>query len=242
MNGPLQGQEVVSATIGVNYPTLQIDVEFTAMRGDVIGLVGPNGSGKTTILRTIAGLRPLDQGRIVINGVTVDEPAADVLIDPQQRNVGVVFQDYRLFPNLSALDNVAFGLQCRGHKRSAARATASEWLDRLDLSSHRNHKPSTLSGGQAQRIALARALAIEPDLLLLDEPLAAIDRNSRSAIRNDLRRYLQAFGGVAIVVSHQLDDVRVLANRVISVDAGRITQTGLSEVMKIPPTAGSSLT
>lgn len=139
------------------------------------------------MLRAFARLRALDRGQIAINGVVVDDPDGDVLIDAQKRKVGVVFQDYRLFPHLSALDNIAFGLRSRGLKCSAARRIAAEWLDRLDLASHGDYKPATLSGGQAQRVALARALAIQPDVLLLDEPLAAIDPDSRAPIREDRR-------------------------------------------------------
>src|SRR5205085_7876386 len=128
-----------------------------------------------TILRALAGLQPIDRGRITINGRVVDDSAADVLVAPQDRRVGVVFQDYRLFAHLSALDNVAFGLRCRGTSRPEARRTAREWLERLDVADHAGHRPAALSGGQAQRVALARALATEPDVLLLDEPLAAID-------------------------------------------------------------------
>lgn len=241
MNIVAKESSFISAMIGVDYPELRVEVAIDAARGDIIGLVGPNGAGKTTVLRALAGLRSLDRGRIVINHAIVDDPAADVLVESQHRKVGVVFQDYRLFPHLSALDNVAFGLRSHGHRRAAARKLAAEWLDRLELASHRDHKPSALSGGQAQRVALARALAVNPDLLLLDEPLAAIDPESRSRIQEDLRHHLSSFDGVTIIVSHRYQEVRALADRAIILTAGQITWAGPSADLPEPSTVESSL-
>jgi molybdate transport system ATP-binding protein len=221
----------LQASVGVDYPSLSVDVEVTANAGESLGLVGRNGAGKTTVLRAIAGLRALDRGSISLNGTTVDDPLNDTFVEPQRRKVGVVFQDYRLFPHMSALDNVAFGLRCASHDRKAARAKAAEWLSRLDLADHADNRPATLSGGQAQRVALARALAIEPDVLLLDEPLAAIDPEARQRIRDDLARYLAGFNGVTVVVSHQHDDIRVLADRAIVVEHGRVSWSGPSSAL-----------
>ncbi len=233
MNGPdAPSMSFLHAVVGVDFPALTVDVELTAEAGQSLGLVGRNGAGKTTVLRAIAGLRPLDRGRISLNGTLIDDPSTDTFVEPQKRKVGVVFQDYRLFPHLSALDNVAFGLRCASHDRKAARAKASEWLTRLDLADHADNRPATLSGGQAQRVALARALAIEPDVLLLDEPLAAIDPDARQRIRSDLARYLTGFQGVTVIVSHQHDDIRVLADRAIVVEHGRVSWSGpASELM-----------
>jgi molybdate transport system ATP-binding protein len=192
----------VDANIVVNFPQLCVDVSLQAERGDVVGIVGANGAGKTTLLRALAGLQPVDGGRIRINNLVVDDTEANVFVAPERRRVGVVFQEYRLFPHLSALDNVAFGLRCQKINRKTARARAMQWLTHVDLASHGESKPSQLSGGQAQRVALARALATEPDVLLLDEPLAAIDPDSRHRIRVDLARYLDDFNGVSVFVSH----------------------------------------
>ena len=217
---------VLQASMVVRHPLLSVEVDLRAGAGEVIGLVGPNGAGKTTVLRAIAGLRAIDAGRIIINGVVMDDPLTNVLAAPQHRQVGLVFQDYRLFPHLSALDNVAFGLVCTGTPRAQARGEAGEWLDRLALASHAHHKPRALSGGQCQRVALARALVRRPTVLLLDEPLAAIDSESRRQIRDELGTFLQSFAGVTVVVSHNVDDVKALAQRAVVLDEGKVVWHG----------------
>lgn len=217
---------MLDAHVVIAYPRVHIDVHLTARSGEIVGLVGPNGSGKTTVLRAIAGLAPIDAGRITIGQTVVDEPNAAVLVSPQDRHVGVVFQDYRLFGHLTALENVAFALRCRGRNRVTARAESMQWLERFDLADHAHHRPTTLSGGQAQRVALARALATDPAVLLLDEPLAAIDPQSRGEIRDDLARYLDDFAGVTVLVSHHHDDIVALASTAFALDAGRVTWSG----------------
>lgn len=215
------GSEFLYAEIGVNFPSLSVDVALSGTRGDVIGLVGPNGAGKTTVLRAIAGLQPLDHGRIVLGAETVDDPVGRTFVAPAKRRIGVVFQDYRLFPHLSVVENVAFGLRARSVPKSQARSTALDCLRRVGMAEFGATSPSTLSGGQAQRVALARALATNPEILLLDEPLAALDPDARLRIRDDLRRYLDGFAGVTIIVSHQHDDISALANQVIVLADGR---------------------
>lgn len=221
-------RSTLDANIRVDFPALRLDVQLSVAAGEVLGLVGPNGSGKTTILRAIAGLQPLAAGRIHINGVVVDDPQAEVHIAPQDRRVGVVFQDYRLFPHLSARDNVAFGLRCNGKRRADARRIADEWIERVELGAHRDHRPNALSGGQAQKVALARSLAVEPDVLLLDEPLAAVDPGTRTSLGEDLGRYLASFSGATVMVSHDREEIRARTNRVIVIQAGRATWTGPS--------------
>ena len=206
--------------------TFRLDVELTIEDGETVAVLGPNGSGKTTLFRCLAGLLPIDGGRIELDGVALDDPARDVFVRPERRPVAVVFQDYLLFPNLTALENVAFGLRARGIAKHEARDRAEGWLERVGLADHAHHRPRALSGGQAQRVALARALATEPRLLLLDEPLAALDAGTRSDVRRDLRRHLATFAGVRILVTHDPVDAYALADRVVILEAGRVVQTG----------------
>lgn len=215
--------------------TLDLDMALTAADGDIVAVLGPNGAGKSSLLRALAGLRPLDAGHIRLDGATLDDPVHRVFVPPERRPVGFVFQDYLLFANLSALENVAFGLRARGMSGREARRQAVEWIERVGLTDHARHLPSALSGGQAQRVALARALATKPRLLLLDEPLAALDAATKAAVRRDLRRHLAAFAGVRLIVTHDPTDAYALADRVIIVEHGRVTQEGtLAEVAARP--------
>src|SRR5262249_46453447 len=154
--------------------TFTLALEVSAIAGEVVAVLGPNGAGKSTFLAALAGLVPLQRGRVELDGRLLEDAATDVRIAPEQRAAGVVFQDSLLFPHLSVLDNVAFGLRCRGASRAAARSAARRSLGDADLASLATVRPAHLSGGQAQRVALLRALAITPALLLLDEPLAAL--------------------------------------------------------------------
>lgn len=215
-----------------------LDLALTAAAGQVVALVGPNGAGKSTALRALAGLVPLARGgRIVLDGAVVDAPGEVRAVAPQLRGVGMVFQDYLLFPHLSVIENVAFGLRSRGVPRREARAAAADWLAAVELAEYAGRKPRQLSGGQAQRVALARALAPRPRLLLLDEPLAALDATTRGRTRTLLRRHLAAFAGVAVLVSHDPLDAMVLADRIIVVEDGREVQQGTpAEVARRPRT------
>ncbi|WP_370144929.1 ABC transporter ATP-binding protein [Streptacidiphilus sp. EB129] len=207
-------------------PPFRLDVELSARPGQVLALLGPNGAGKSTALRALAGLTPLTGGRLTLDGRTLEQPDARLRVPPEQRPVGVVFQDYLLFPHLSALDNVAFGLRTRGLRKAAARAEAAEWLERVGLAEQAGARPRTLSGGQAQRVALARALAPHPRLLLLDEPMAALDARTRLDVRTQLRRHLAAFDAVAVLVTHDPLDAMVLADRLTVIEDGRAVQHG----------------
>ncbi|MCU0270312.1 MAG: ABC transporter ATP-binding protein [Acidimicrobiales bacterium] len=202
--------------------TLHADLEAEA--GEILAVVGPNGSGKTTLLHTIAGLRALSAGFARIGTATVDDPTARTWVPAHRRRVGFVFQDLRLFPHLDVVDNVAYGLRRRGVDRTTARRQAEQWLARVGIAELVRARPRTLSGGQAQRVALARALVTEPDVLLLDEPMSALDADSRLAIRGELRRHLDAYDGIALVIAHDLLDVVGLAARVVVLDEGRVVQ------------------
>ncbi|MPY38354.1 ABC transporter ATP-binding protein [Streptomyces adustus] len=210
----------LDARLVVDRGTFRLDVALTAAPGDVVALLGPNGAGKTTALRVLAGLVPPSGGHLRLDGVPLDGTP------PESRPVGVVFQDYLLFPHLTALDNVAFGPRCQGSSKAQARALAAQWLDRMGLADHADAKPRRLSGGQAQRVALARALATRPRLLLLDEPLAALDARTRLEVRGRLRRHLAEFEAVAVLVTHDPLDAMVLADRLVVVEDGRVVQEG----------------
>ncbi len=215
----------------------RLDVDFEAAPGEVVAVLGPNGAGKSTLLRAVAGLTALTEGRIALNGVPLDDVPNAVFRSADQRPIGLVFQNYRLFPHLSVLDNIAFGPRARSVGRRAARAQAAAWLERLGLSTFAGAKPGALSGGQAQRVALARALAAQPDLLLLDEPLAALDARTRLEVRSELRRYLADFAGPTLLITHDPLDAMVLADRLLVVEDGRIVQAGTpAEIARRPHT------
>jgi molybdate transport system ATP-binding protein len=222
----------LDARLIVTRPAFALDIALDVAPGEVVALLGPNGAGKSTALRALAGLTALsDGGHIALDGRPLHTLPAD------QRPIGMVFQDYLLFPHLSALDNVAFGPRCRGVSKREARRVAAALLDRVGLAGHATAKPRRLSGGQAQRVALARALAVEPRLLLLDEPLAALDAHTRLEIRSQLRRHLADFDGATVLVTHDPLDAMVLADRLIVVENGAIVQRGApAEVARRPRT------
>jgi molybdate transport system ATP-binding protein len=208
----------------------ELAVTFEVLPGRTLALLGPNGSGKSTTLAAIAGTIDYS-GTVTVGDRSLDD------LPTEKRRVGVVFQDYLLFPHLSVLENVAFGPRSAGVPKRDSRAAASEWLDRLGISSLADSYPRNLSGGQAQRVALARALAAEPDVLLLDEPLAALDVEIRDEVRAELAAHLTRFSGDTIVITHSLADVTVLARDVVVLERGAVTQRGaVDEVLASPAT------
>lgn len=202
-----------------------LEVELELRAGAVVAVLGPNGSGKSTLLRAIAGLQPITSGMVALSGKVLDDGSA-VFVRPRDRAVGVVFQDYALFPHLSVLENVAFGPRSRGCSRAEARRIASDALDQLNVADLARRRPAEVSGGQAQRVALARALATSPDVLLLDEPMAALDVETRDAVRAQLAAQLAAFEGIAVLVTHDPLDALLLADRVVVLESGRVVQDG----------------
>ena len=225
----------LDAHVGVHLGALDLDVDVTVAPGELLAVLGPNGAGKTTILRAVAGLVPLDAGHVTVDGVALDDPGRDRFVEPARRTIGMVLQEHLLFAHLSVLENVAYGLRARGGRRDEARRAALGWLDRVGLADRARDRPGTLSGGQAQRVALARALATSPRVLLLDEPLAALDAGTRAAVRRDLRRHLDSFEGMRLLVTHDPVDAYALADRVAIVEAGRVVQSGtLGEVTAHP--------
>jgi molybdate transport system ATP-binding protein len=214
----------LDAEIVVRRPDHTTSLRLSAEPGEVVGLIGPNGAGKTTALHALAGLVSLSDGRVTMAGRTWD--AGQQHIPTHRRRVGFVFQDHLLFPHLSALDNVSFGMRARGVPRRDADRRAMEWLANLAVADLARRRPRELSGGQSQRVAIARALAGEPDLLLLDEPTASLDAGGAMSLRVRLRQHLDAFAGVCVIVTHTALDAMMLSDRLVVLDGGRIVQEG----------------
>jgi molybdate transport system ATP-binding protein len=225
----------LQAGVELRLGRLDLAVELAVGTGELVVLLGPNGAGKTTLLRALAGLVPLDRGRVVLDGEVLEDTAAGTWVPTERRPIGFVFQDYLLFPHLSALENVAFGLRARGLARAEARRRAAAWLDRVGLAGHAGARPRALSGGQAQRVALARAMVGEPRLLLLDEPLAALDATTRTVLRRELRRHLASFDGTRLLVTHDPLEAIALADRLVVLEGGRVTQTGTPDQVSARP-------
>lgn len=206
--------------------TLDLDATLTVAPGEVVALVGPNGAGKSTLLQVIAGLVKPDHGTITIGAEVLHDDHID--LPPADRRLGVVFQDYLLFDHMSVGDNVAFGPRSRGAPVRRANQTARKWLDRVGLEGSASARPATLSGGQRQRVALARALASDPRSLLLDEPLSALDADTRGTVRRELRRHLADFEGPVLLVTHEPLEALALADRLVVLEDGKVTQSGSS--------------
>jgi len=225
----------LDASIRLTLGPLDLDMSITVDQGEVVALLGPNGSGKTTLLRAIAGLAPFSSGQVRLDGKVLEDPATHVYVPTERRPIGFVFQDYLLFPHLTVQENVAFGLRSRGVARQVAAERATRWLDRVGLKDYARARPAELSGGQRQRVALARALAPDPRLLLLDEPLAALDATTRADVRRDLKRHLESFEGIRLVVTHDPLEAVALADRLIVMENGHLVQTGTAaEVTEHP--------
>jgi molybdate transport system ATP-binding protein len=228
----------LAAHLAARREAFQLDIQLDCQPGEVVALLGRNGAGKSTALAALSGLLPLVGGSIALGGLVLDDPEADRFVDASQRPIGVVFQDYLLFPHMSVLANVAFGLRARGRSRADAQRIAGEWLDRVGLADRPAARPASLSGGMAQRVALARALASRPELLLLDEPLAALDVEIRDSVRSDLAGLLREHAGCAVLVTHDPVDAEVLADRILVLDHGRLVQEGTVEQLRREPMSG----
>jgi molybdate transport system ATP-binding protein len=212
-----------------------VDVALEVPEGRTLAVVGPNGAGKTTVVRLLCGLLGLEAGTVRLGDRILADSHRAVHVAPEDRGVGVVFQDLGLFGHLDARDNVAFGLQARGTRRGAARDEASGWLERLGVAHRASARPAELSGGEAQRVALARALATRPEALLLDEPLAALDAEVRASVRRDLRAHVAEMGGPCLLVTHDLVDAAVLADEVVVLEEGLVTARGTVEELVARP-------
>jgi molybdate transport system ATP-binding protein len=235
----------LSVDITAVRPGFAVTAAFEVPAGSTLALLGPNGAGKSTILSVIAGLLVPQQGTVRVGDrvLTRVGPVERVQVSPEHRRIGVMGQNPLLFPHLSAVENVAFGPRSQGRGRTAARREAADWLDRLGLAAFARRRPRELSGGQAQRVALARALAAGPELLLLDEPLGALDAGTAPEVRQMLRTSLLGRGTTAVLVTHDSLDAAVLADIAVVVENGRVTDRGpVSQVLQAPrSTFGAAL-
>ena len=192
--------------------------DSTIADGEVLAITGPNGSGKSTVVHTIAGLIPLRSGHLTFGDIMWDSPTTNEWVAPENRGCAVVFQDLRLFPHMNVLSNVAYGLRAHGVSKDEAIERSKKMLTGIGLISFEKRRPSELSGGERQRVALARALVLEPRVLLLDEPLSAVDVASRVALRELLPEVLATFAGATILVTHDLGDVEAMATANLSLN------------------------
>lgn len=220
---------ILAVDLSARRGSFEVAAAFEVAAGRPLALVGPNGAGKTTVLNVLAGHADLERGSIRLGSRELASLA------PEARRVGVVFQDFLLFPHLTVVDNVAYGLRMRGTRRAAARAAALPWLERFELAGLKSRYPHELSGGQAQRVAVARALAAEPEVLLLDEPMAALDVEIRDELRAELAGYLRDFAGPTVIVTHSAADVVALAADVVVLERGAVTQRGTWEALRAAP-------
>jgi ABC-type sulfate/molybdate transport systems ATPase subunit len=222
-----------------------LEVKLDVARGETLMLVGDNGCGKTTLLNLVAGLQDPDFGRIVLDGRLMYDSVLKTNIPAEARNIGYVFQSYALFPHMSVYDNVAFGLRTRSLSRSEIGLLVKDHLEAAGLWEIRKAKAVDVSGGQKQRVALARALIIEPDLLLLDEPLSALDVRRQAQMRKELRETIHACHVPCIIVTHDLRDVACIGDRACLLEKGKIALTGgAQDVMSwgagLPPAESKS--
>lgn len=226
----------LQAGLAVRRGDFTLDATVHVAPGEVVAVLGGNGSGKSTLLAAVAGLLRPNTGRIVLNGQVLTDTATGVTLPPHRRRIGLMAQQPLLFPHLSVLDNVAFGPVAAGKRKRTAREVALRYLSEVDAARFARRRPRQLSGGQAQRIALARALAADPELLLLDEPLSAVDVEFAPALRSLLQTVLAK--RLALIVTHQVIDALMLADRVVVLDEGRVVEQGLTrEVLTRPRSA-----
>jgi molybdate transport system ATP-binding protein len=200
---------------------MMLDVDFTIQEGQLITLYGPSGAGKTTVLRTLCGLSVPDEGFISVSGLPWLDSKKKINLKPQQRDVGIVFQDYALFPNLTVRENLRYAL-----KKNQSDLIVNELLELMELTNLHDKRPDLLSGGQRQRVALARAIVRRPKILLLDEPMSALDTTLRVKIQDYILRVHEQFQLTTILVSHDIMEVIRLSNRVLLMDHGKIIRQG----------------
>ena len=202
---------------------------FTVKDGESLSIFGPSGCGKTTLLRILVGLLPADTGSVIKDGVDITDAA------PDKRGMGIVFQNYALFENMTALQNVEYALKIKKSSREGARKRAVKMLEVVGLSDHARSLPKNLSGGQQQRVAIARTLALQPDIILFDEPMSALDVATRLSMRSELKNLQASFGTTMIYVTHDQEEAFALSDRIMIMDKGEISQLDTPEnICKYP--------
>src|SRR6266566_3322522 len=214
------------AALDTHLNSFHLNISFSAETGKTTVLLGESGAGKSTVLRTLAGLLYPQRGHISLEGVTYFDSERHIAISPQERPFGYVFQDYTLFPHLSVFENVAFGLRAQHLPRQLIRRRVGEALEQVRLGGFDQRRSTQLSGGQQQRVAIARALALQPQLLLLDEPLAALDVQTRREVRQELRHILAHIGITTVFVTHQYLEALVFGHHILVLDHGQLIQQG----------------
>src|SRR5438128_8261247 len=217
---------MLTAALDAYLNTFHLDLSFSAETGKTTVLLGESGAGKSTVLRLLAGLLHPERGHISLEGITYFDSKRHIAIPPQERPFGYVFQDYMLFPHLTTFENVAFGLRAQHLPRKVVRQRVGEALEQVHLAGYDQRRPAQLSGGQQQRVAIARALALHPQLLLLDEPLAALDVQTRREVRQELRHILTNVAITTIFVTHQHLEALLFGQRILVLDHGSVIQEG----------------
>lgn len=235
MEGPVSERGLDARLVVHRGEAFRLDVALAISPGRTVVLLGPNGAGKSTVVAVLAGLVALDEGRIELDGRVLDAPGRGIFLPPEERRIGVVFQDYILFPHLTVAENVAFGPRSRKLTRSTKSENVVAWLRRFGLEDLAERRPGELSGGQAQRVALARALITEPSLLLLDEPLAALDASTRVRLRRTLGEHLGGFQGPRLLITHDPTEAFLLADEIHVIEAGTVTQVGTADDIRLRP-------
>ncbi len=212
-----------------------LDAEIRIENGSTVALIGPNGAGKSTLVAALCGLLRIDSGAIELNGVVFDDPHSGVFVGPKDRRVGVMFQDGILFPHLSVRDNVAFGLRSRGVSQDETATRVADWLDRLELRSLAGRMPAEMSGGEARRVSLARAIVTEPDLLILDEPLESLDISTRSHVRRLIASHLAEYQGPTLLITHDPTEAMLLGDELSILESGAVTHSGPPHAIRMHP-------
>ncbi len=217
-------------------PVVAVDhVSFKVGRGEVVGLLGPSGCGKTTVLRALAGLEDITEGEIFLDGKLVASTSKHVMVPPEKRKLGLVFQSYALWPHMTVHDNISYSLHSRKLPKPEREKKIQEVLDLVGLSDLGKRYPAQLSGGQQQRIALARSLSYEPDIVLLDEPLSNLDMKVRERMRGELRSLLKRLGLTSVFVTHDQEEAFVISDRILLMNKGAVVQEGVPEHLYAQP-------